>query len=132
MNDVRKLIRLKEVQEMVGLSSSSIYNRMSAGTFPKQKSIGDRAVAWQESDIDAWMDAHGCTEQPEHVERPPAEKIEKKSVTKSVKADKPDDPLVFTLSSDGTLTIKSFNTVLTLKKKEVKALERFFIQYSDN
>jgi prophage regulatory protein len=50
-----KLLRLPEVKELTGLSKSSIYARISEGTFPKQISIGPRLVVWVESDIQNWI-----------------------------------------------------------------------------
>lgn len=52
----RRFIRLPEVRETTGLGTTSIYQRMIAGTFPKQIPLGGRVVAWLESDINAWMD----------------------------------------------------------------------------
>jgi len=37
------------------MSRSAIYRDMSAGTFPKPKRIGKRAVAWPASSIEAWI-----------------------------------------------------------------------------
>ncbi len=51
-----RLIRLKEVINLTALSRSSIYKRMKEGTFPKTVSLGDRAVAWVESDINEWIE----------------------------------------------------------------------------
>ena len=50
-----RLVRLPQVLERVPLSTSTIYRRMKAGTFPQCVPIGDNSVAWYESDIDAWM-----------------------------------------------------------------------------
>ena len=50
-----KLIRLKEVMERTGLGRTSIYNFMTAGSFPKSVSLGARAVAWVESEVDDWI-----------------------------------------------------------------------------
>lgn len=55
MNKVIK--RLSGVKSMTGLSRSSIYLMMRAGTFPKNISLGARAVGWLESDIQAWIDS---------------------------------------------------------------------------
>lgn len=52
-----KLIRLKAVQALTGLSKSSIYDFMNAGTFPKSVSLGCRAVAWSETEIQEWIEA---------------------------------------------------------------------------
>ncbi len=51
-----KIIRLPAVKEITGLSRSSIYLRMSLGTFPKNISLGGRAVGWLESEINQWLD----------------------------------------------------------------------------
>jgi len=47
------LIRLKKVESKTGLKKSMVYNLMDQGQFPKSVRIGERAVAWIESDIDA-------------------------------------------------------------------------------
>ena len=49
------ILRLKEVIQRIGLSRSTIYQRMSEGTFPESISLGDRAIGWLESDIEAWL-----------------------------------------------------------------------------
>lgn len=53
----RRLIRLKEVLQLVPLSRSTIYARMAAGTFPKAHDLGGGVVAWYEADILDWIDA---------------------------------------------------------------------------
>jgi prophage regulatory protein len=50
-----KLLRLPEVKATTGLSKSSIYTRISEGTFPKQIPLGPRLVVWVESDIQNWI-----------------------------------------------------------------------------
>ena len=50
-----KLLRLPEVKATTGLSKSSIYTRISDGTFPKQIPLGPRLVVWVESDIQNWI-----------------------------------------------------------------------------
>jgi prophage regulatory protein len=50
-----KLLRLPQVKASTGLSKSSIYARISEGTFPKQISLGPRLVVWVESDIQNWI-----------------------------------------------------------------------------
>ncbi len=51
-----KMLRLPSVIELTGLSRSSIYLRMKNNAFPQSISLGDRAVAWLESDIEQWLD----------------------------------------------------------------------------
>jgi prophage regulatory protein len=52
-----KLIRLSDVRKRVPFSRSAIYLLVSQGKFPKPVNIGPRAVAWIESEIDAWVQA---------------------------------------------------------------------------
>lgn len=52
-----RLLRRPQVEEMTGLSRSSIYAKIAEGTFPRPVQIGARAVAWRSSDIQAWMDS---------------------------------------------------------------------------
>jgi prophage regulatory protein len=53
----QRLLRLNDVRERVPYSRSTIYKLISQGEFPKPVSIGERAVAWVESDVDAWIEA---------------------------------------------------------------------------
>lgn len=50
------ILRLPEVIKITGLSRSSIYLRMSHGHFPRQISLGGRAVGWVSSDVSTWVD----------------------------------------------------------------------------
>lgn len=50
-----RFIRLPEVKVRVGLSRSTIYNRIAAKTFPPPVRLGEKSVAWLESSIDAWI-----------------------------------------------------------------------------
>ncbi|MFO1306103.1 MAG: AlpA family transcriptional regulator [Burkholderiales bacterium] len=50
------LLRLKQVSEIVGLSRSTIYNAIHAGTFPRPIRVGGRAVRWKATEIQGWMD----------------------------------------------------------------------------
>jgi prophage regulatory protein len=51
-----RLIRLKEVMHCSGLARSTIYKYVAEGTFPKPVPLGERAVAWIEAEVDAWID----------------------------------------------------------------------------
>ncbi|CAK3204731.1 AlpA family transcriptional regulator [Vibrio coralliirubri] len=51
-----RFLRLKEVIALTGLGRSSIYKFMDENTFPKTVSLGGRAVAWVESEIEEWME----------------------------------------------------------------------------
>ena len=50
-----RLIKLKEVMDCTGLGRSTIYNYIADGTFPKPVSLGARAVAWVESEVQEWI-----------------------------------------------------------------------------
>jgi len=56
-----RVLRLKHVQERIGLGRSTIYDRMDPRsprydrTFPKPIKLGIAAVGWIESEIDAWI-----------------------------------------------------------------------------
>lgn len=49
------LLRLRDVKGRTGLSRSTIYRRMGAGTFPRSVQISAGLVAWYQTDIDAWV-----------------------------------------------------------------------------
>jgi len=51
------ILRLPQVKGRTGLSRSSIYAGAKAGTFPTPIKLGERAVGWTASSIDAWMQA---------------------------------------------------------------------------
>lgn len=50
-----KLIRLKDVIDTTGLARSTIYKYIDKGIFPKAVTLGGRAVAWVESEIQGWI-----------------------------------------------------------------------------
>jgi prophage regulatory protein len=50
-------VRLGEVKKRTGLSTPTIYRKMANGEFPAQFKLGDRAVGWRLSEIEAWMES---------------------------------------------------------------------------
>lgn len=50
-----RIIRRKQVEEMTGLSRSTIYLKVSKGEFPKPISLGARAVGWLANEIEEWL-----------------------------------------------------------------------------
>lgn len=50
----RRLLRRSEVQDRVGLSKSTLYLRISVGSFPKPVTLGS-SVRWVESEVEAWI-----------------------------------------------------------------------------
>ena len=49
------ILRLPAVKASTGLSRSTIYLRVSEGTFPKPVSLGGRAVGWLDAEIQQWL-----------------------------------------------------------------------------
>ncbi len=47
-----QLLRLPQVMDRVGLRPTRIYDLMGDGSFPKPIRLGERAVAWLESEVD--------------------------------------------------------------------------------
>ena len=52
-----RLLRCCQVEEITGLSRSSIYRLMPRGEFPQRVKVGPAAVRWRESDIMAWVES---------------------------------------------------------------------------
>ena len=49
------ILRLPDVKARTGLSRSTIYLRIAAGSFPKPVSLGGRAVGWIEAEVNDWL-----------------------------------------------------------------------------
>jgi prophage regulatory protein len=49
------ILRRKQVEARTGLARSTIYQKVSEGSFPKPVSLGARAVGWIESEVDDWL-----------------------------------------------------------------------------
>ena len=62
-----RLLKRQQVEEITTLSRSSIYDMIKRGVFPKPIKIGERAVAWREADIIAWLDARMAAASGEEV-----------------------------------------------------------------
>ena len=53
---IPKILRRSSVENLIGLSRSSIYLMMANGEFPKPIKLGRRAVGWREQDIKDWLE----------------------------------------------------------------------------
>lgn len=49
------MLRRRQVEARTGLSRSTIYAGVNAGTFPKPIQLGAQSVGWLASEIDAWL-----------------------------------------------------------------------------
>lgn len=52
----RRFIKLAKVKDYTSLSTSEIYRRIAAGTFPAQVTLGPKSVAWIEAEVLTWCD----------------------------------------------------------------------------
>lgn len=52
-----RFIKLTKVKDYTSLSTSEIYRRIAAGTFPAQVTLGPKSVAWVESEVLAWCES---------------------------------------------------------------------------
>lgn len=50
-----RFLRLPEVRAAVGMSRSTIYERMKMGRFPRSVLLGGNLVAWREAEVREWM-----------------------------------------------------------------------------
>ncbi len=51
----RRIIRLPEVSQLVGLGKTAIYDRIKEHTFPAPIKLG-RASGWVEEEVQQWVD----------------------------------------------------------------------------
>jgi len=49
------ILRRKEVEAYTGLSRSTIYDRVRAGTFPAPIQLGPQSVGWIETEIEEFL-----------------------------------------------------------------------------
>ena len=66
-NQSINILRLPEVIKRIGLCRASIYLHMAQGTFPKQISLGARAVGWFEHEIDAFLAAQAAARTKQEI-----------------------------------------------------------------
>lgn len=57
MNDLTsdRIHRLPAVLRRTGLSRSTLYRKIQAGSFPPQIKIAERCAGWRESDLQRWL-----------------------------------------------------------------------------
>jgi prophage regulatory protein len=52
-----RILRLAEVVRNTGLPRSSLYAKVSEGTFPAPVKLGARSVGWSSEEIESWINA---------------------------------------------------------------------------
>ena len=50
-----RFLRRSAVEDMCGMTRSTIYRKMADGTFPKAEHIGGVGVRWRESEVKEWQ-----------------------------------------------------------------------------
>ena len=51
-----RIMRMKELTTLIGLSRPTLYEMMRDGIFPRPIQLGRRAVGWRESVINEWLE----------------------------------------------------------------------------
>ena len=51
-----RALRLPQVLERTGLSKTQVYRLIQRGQFPLPARLSERVVAWNESDVSAWLE----------------------------------------------------------------------------
>lgn len=51
----RRILRLRQVIQRIGLKRDSIYRGARENWFPKPIKLGERASGWFEDEVDAWL-----------------------------------------------------------------------------
>lgn len=54
---LERIIPIREVMHLTGLSKSTIYLYINRGEFPSAVRLGARRVGWRESEVQAWLRA---------------------------------------------------------------------------
>jgi prophage regulatory protein len=55
MPEPDRILRIRTVLNRTGLSRSTLYRKISDGSFPRQVKIGDRSSGWRESAVNQWI-----------------------------------------------------------------------------
>lgn len=50
-----RILRMKDVVKVTGISRSGIYQKVSAGAFPRQIKLGERATGWLAHEVSNWL-----------------------------------------------------------------------------
>ena len=65
---MKRIVRLPEVETKTGYKHSTIYRRISEGTFPAPIRLGPKAVGWLQEELDSWIaDRVAERDQPREV-----------------------------------------------------------------
>jgi prophage regulatory protein len=62
-----RLLRIREVLHLTGLTRSTMYSYIPRGLFPAQIKIGLKASAWRLDEVEAWIEARTKASRPERA-----------------------------------------------------------------
>jgi prophage regulatory protein len=52
---IDRLLRLRDVAPLVGMSKATIYRKLKSGEFPRPVLTGGSSVRWRLSNLEDWM-----------------------------------------------------------------------------
>ena len=52
-----RILRLREVMRLTGLSKTTIYRRYRDGTFPRPLKLGPQSIGWRRGEILEWLES---------------------------------------------------------------------------
>jgi prophage regulatory protein len=55
-SEEERIVRLEEIQKIIGLGRCTIKEMVKSGKFPKPFHIGKRSIGWKLSSINKWID----------------------------------------------------------------------------
>ncbi len=66
-----RVLRWPQVKRLVGLSKSTVWRMERGGSFPRRRQLAVRAVGWDASEIEKWMETRkkGALAQPQELHR---------------------------------------------------------------
>lgn len=94
---VERILRIDAVLERTGLTRSTLYRKIDAGTFPRQVKLSTRCAGWHESAVNAWLKNpmfYNVAEQPA-LEHTTAKPRRARSARPNSCSDEPMLPLAF-------------------------------------
>ena len=65
-----RIVRKKQLLELVGISSATQWRMERAGLFPARVKVGKWAVGWHLDEIEAWIQARERVPTPSHLQHP--------------------------------------------------------------
>ena len=57
-----RMIRVRELLKLMGVSRATLYRMLACGLFPKPQKISIRCIGWRESIVHGWIAHRAATE----------------------------------------------------------------------